>query len=282
MAKITETLDKNYIKFGRNKINIIIDVFNNVWFCARDLIDALEYSEQTKPVKSIVSKENKLKLKQINISVTINKHPNTVYVSESGMYELLLSSRMEKAEKFKKWITRDILPSIRKYGYYKLKEKYDSTMEEIKNKISYLEKENEILKKDLTKDKYPNGGMVYVIDFSDEKNNIYRIGMTDNMDKRKKIYDTHSFHRKQVVYFVETDCPRKLETCIRSMLYDYRYKNNKDFYVCELKTIKKLFTLCQKSLKCMNQKGGNFIEKKVNTLKKKLEILKKKMENIRK
>ena len=39
---------------------------------------------------------------------------------ESGLYSLVLSSKLETAKKFKSWITSEVLPSIRKYGYYKI------------------------------------------------------------------------------------------------------------------------------------------------------------------
>ena len=42
------------------------------------------------------------------------------YVNESGFYSLVLSSQLETAKKFKHWITSDVLPSIRKYGQYKM------------------------------------------------------------------------------------------------------------------------------------------------------------------
>ena len=42
------------------------------------------------------------------------------YINESGFYSLVLSSKLETAKKFKKWVTSQVLPSIRKFGYYKL------------------------------------------------------------------------------------------------------------------------------------------------------------------
>jgi len=61
------------------------------------------------------------------------------------------------------------------------------------------------------------------------------------------------------------------------MLYDYRYKNKKDFYLCDLSIIKKAFRNCKRSIKNMNQKGGgiNDIDKlklkvKVNRIDKKI------------
>ena len=76
------------------------------------------------------------------------------------------------------------------------------------------------------------------------------------MNKRKKIYDTHMLHNKPVVLKHLTEKPLQLETCIRAMLYDYRYKNKKDFYLCDLNIIKKALKNCKKSISNMNQKGG--------------------------
>ena len=45
---------------------------------------------------------------------------NCVFLNESGLYSLVLSSKLETAKKFKRWITSEVLPSIRKYGYYKM------------------------------------------------------------------------------------------------------------------------------------------------------------------
>ena len=44
----------------------------------------------------------------------------TFFVNESGFYSLMLSSKLESAKKFKHWVTSKVLPTITKYGYYKL------------------------------------------------------------------------------------------------------------------------------------------------------------------
>ena len=101
--------------------------------------------------------------------------------------------------------------------------------------------------------------MVYVIEETDLDGQIYyRIGKTDNMNKRINIHNTHSIHNKKVVHYVELLCPLQLETCIRSMLYKYRYKNKKDYFNCQLKKIIKAFDKCIESINCIeNQTGGN-------------------------
>ena len=52
----------------------------------------------------------------------------------------MLSSRLHKAKKFKKWITSEVISSIRKYGYYKLKNKYESDISVMLKRINFLEK----------------------------------------------------------------------------------------------------------------------------------------------
>lgn len=179
--------------------------------------------------------------------------PRSLYISESGLYRLMTKSVKDSAISFTNWIFDDVLPKVRKYGKYKLKMSYENEMYKLSRKISFLEKQNKLLKSDMKNEKFPDGGLVYVIDYTNEFGPMYRIGMTTNMNARKRLYKTHSAHDHQVVMFKETQCPVKLETCIRAMLYDYRYQKGRDFYECSLKTIKKAFKECYKSInKCIS------------------------------
>ena len=256
MNEIFVTLDANYIKFEDKNITVIIDNNNNTWFNANETAIALGYKYPKDAVITNVDKTDKIKLSDINIDIKIDKHPHSIYLSESGLYSLMLSSRLKKAKKFKLWVTQDVLPSIRKYGFYKMKTKYEKDYEDILHKINKLENNNKHMKNDLKKEKFPEGGLVYIVDYTDEQENAYRLGSTDDMNKRKKIYDTHTLHKKPVVYKKEIQCPIKLEDCVRSLLYDYRYKNRKDFFICKLSKIKLAFKKCLSSMKCVNQNGG--------------------------
>ena len=217
-------------------------------------------------------------LKNINHSLNIKQQPMTMYINESGMYKLILRSRLDKAQKFSDWVTEDVLPSIRKYGYYKMKKTYEKDKNDLLEKINYLEKQNKLMIQDMKKEKYPEGALVYILDYSDDnlyEKDVYRLGETDDLKKRKAIYDTHMLHKKPVVIKEFVEDTIRFETCIRSMLYNYRYKNKKDFYLCDLSIIKKAFRNCKRSIKNMNQKGGgiNEIDKlklKANRLDKKI------------
>jgi prophage antirepressor-like protein len=258
MNNFYENLDKNTIKFENNDINVIIDDNDIPWFNANEIGLALGYKYPKDAIINNVDKEDKLKLEDININYKIDKHPHSIYINESGLYSLLLQSRLPKSKKFKQWITKIVLPSIRKYGYYKLKKEHERDINEIFKKINFLEKQNKKLKNELKTEKFPNGALVYIIDYTDEQDNMYRLGKSDDMENRKKIYDTHSIYKKNVILLKEVNCPLQYETCLRSMLYNYRIKNKKDFYECDINIIKKAFKNCDKSLKCMNQEGGNF------------------------
>ena len=171
----------------------------------------------------------------------------------------LFSSRTKKAKKFIKWIKNDVLPLMRKSNLYST----DSQITKLQKKINELEEQNKLLHNDLKVEKFPEGAMVYIVEDHDINNEIYyKLGKTDNMNKRIKIYNTHSIHNKKVVHYIELACPLQFETCIRSMLYKFRFKNRKDYFKCGLARIKRAFVECKKSIKCVeNQTGGNIIYK---------------------
>jgi prophage antirepressor-like protein len=248
----------NTINFENNKIIVIIDNNNIIWFNAKQICISLKYKQTEKAISNNVEKEDKIQLKNIKITFEIKQQPDSVYINESGLYSLLISAKTKKAKKFKKWITSKVLPELRK------KEKFstDEDINKLLKKINELEKKNKLLQNDLKIEKFPDGAMVYIIEDYDINGEIYyRLGKTDNMNKRIGIYNTHSIHNKKVVHFIELLCPLQLETCIRSMLYKYRYKNRKDYYQCDLKKIKTAFKKCIQSIKCVeNQIGGNSID----------------------
>jgi len=126
--------------FEDKKITVIIDNDNNTWFNANETAKALGYIYPVDAINSNIDKSDKIKLADINIDIKIIKHPHSIYLSESGLYSLMLTSRLKKAKKFKLWITQEVLPSIRKYGFYKMKTKYEKDYDDILQKINKLEK----------------------------------------------------------------------------------------------------------------------------------------------
>jgi prophage antirepressor-like protein len=262
------------INFENIKIVIIIDNNNIIWFNAKQISTALNYSRKKLAINKNVEKENKIQLKNIDIDFHVKQQPDSIYINESGLYSLLILSRSQKSKKFLKWITSEVIPLMRKNSIYS----NNNEITLLQKKINELEHKNKLLKNDMKVEKFPEGAIVYIIeDYDDNENKIYKIGKTDDMNKRIKIYNTHSIHNKIIVHYVEILCPLQLETCIRSMLYKYRIKNRKDFFDCSLLKIKKAFNLCIKSIKCIEQEGGTinkitYYESKLNTLYNKINI----------
>ena len=254
-------------------IVVIIDNIDRLWFNSVQLAKALGYIDTKGALRKHTDKIDRMQLKNINHSHKIKQHPQTIYLNEAGLYKLILRSKLEKTKKFADWVTNDVLPSIRKFGYYKIKKTYENNKNELIDKINYLEKQNKIMINDMKKEKFSKGAVVYIIDYSNEDNTkegIFRLGKTDNLRKRKSIYDTHTLHKKNVICKEFTEKPLQFENCIRAMLYEYRYKNRKDFYICKLNIIKSAFKNCIKSIKNMEQTGGGSIYNKLNILKDKI------------
>ena len=98
------------------KFNSYIDQKCRVWFKAKEVASILGYQDTDKAIRKHVDKEDKYK----GPAKTTGGLQTCVFVSESGLYSLVLSSKLKTAKKFKKWITSEVLPSIRKYSYFKL------------------------------------------------------------------------------------------------------------------------------------------------------------------
>jgi prophage antirepressor-like protein len=249
----------NTINFEKNKIIVIIDNNNIIWFNAKQTCISLGYKQTEKAISNNVEKIDKIQLKNMNITFHLNQQPDSIYINESGLYTLLISAKTKRSKKFIKWITNDVLPNLRRKDIITT----DNEINKLLKKINELEIKTKLLENDLKLEKFPTGGIVYVIEDYDIDHKIYyKIGKTDDMNKRIKIYNTHSIHNKKVVHYIDIKCPLQFETCIRSMLYKYRLKNKKDFYKCPFNKILKAFEECSKSINCVESLdgGGNIMK----------------------
>lgn len=90
---------------------------NEIFFRAAQLAELLQYKNPHKAIKDHVDSDDLTKREIVN---TVNKRAQVLFVNESGMYSLVLSSKLEQAKKVKRWITSEVLPQIRKTGKYQL------------------------------------------------------------------------------------------------------------------------------------------------------------------
>lgn len=91
---------------------VLID--NEPWFVGKDVADTLGYSAARNALKNHVADEDKL-THRISAS---GQSREMVMINESGVYSLIFGSKLDSAKRFKKWVTSEVLPSIRKTGSY--------------------------------------------------------------------------------------------------------------------------------------------------------------------
>ena len=96
------------------------------WFCAKDICEVLDLEWKRGLIVRYSLDENEVTTAKLN---TAGGMQEMVLVNESGMYQLIFQSRKPEARKFRKWVTSEVLPSIRKYGFYSTDEKVISRAE---------------------------------------------------------------------------------------------------------------------------------------------------------
>ena len=87
---------------------------NEMWFVVKDVAEILGYARARKAILDHVDLDDKGVLKQS----TLGGVQDVTIINESGLYSLILSSKLDSAKKFKKWVTKEVLPTIRKHGMY--------------------------------------------------------------------------------------------------------------------------------------------------------------------
>ena len=111
--------------FGNHEIRTTTDEHGEIWFVAADVCNALEHSNPSVAVADHVDDEDKA-----NFQLGLPGRAPTV-VNESGLYALIFGSRKESAKRFKRWVTSEVLPAIRKKGYYVANESTDTSLQQL-------------------------------------------------------------------------------------------------------------------------------------------------------
>lgn len=90
-----------------------MEIDGEPYFVGKDVAEILGYSNPQKALRDHIDEEDKT----LNDLFTVNGTKG-VLINESGLYSLILSSKLPKAKQFKRWVTSEVLPSIRRYGMY--------------------------------------------------------------------------------------------------------------------------------------------------------------------
>lgn len=94
------------------------------WFVGKDVAEALGYSNSRKALSDHVDEEDKGVTKRD----TLGGAQDMTIINESGLYSLVLSSKLPTAKKFKRWVTSEVIPSIRKHGAYLTDQKIEELL----------------------------------------------------------------------------------------------------------------------------------------------------------
>lgn len=92
-----------------------LEINGQGWLVGRDVAEILGYNEPHKALQRHVDEDDGMKHP---ITDSLGRTQETIVINESGFYSLVLSSKLPKAKRFKKWVTKEVLPTIRKHGMY--------------------------------------------------------------------------------------------------------------------------------------------------------------------
>ena len=126
-----------------------LNIDNEPWFVGKDVAKVLGYADVNRAVRQHVDKED---LKVCNrkgygdlvpsLWNNENDFANKILINESGLYSLIFNSELPSAKQFKRWVTSEVLPSLRKNGVYAVTNEIKIDLSETK---AFLEKEEKLL-----------------------------------------------------------------------------------------------------------------------------------------
>lgn len=115
----------NNVKFGDVRV-IMQD--EQPWFVGKDVAEILGYSVAQKALRDHVEKEDKQVIQKFQNGTLEIPNRGLTIINESGLYSLIMSSKLPSAKQFKHWVTSDILPTIRQHGAYLTPEKVEEVL----------------------------------------------------------------------------------------------------------------------------------------------------------
>jgi hypothetical protein len=225
---------QNIIDINGNKILILTDNDNKIWFSLRQIFNTLEYKNVRVEIQRIEIDSKEIHtLKQLLKNVPIKQHieynkyiqPHMKMISESGLFMLLDKSEKPKAIELKRILYSEILPSIRKTGKYIVNSNDKIKLKKLTNKLQLIQKEQS-MKRATTKKytKYTNTsgkGFIYVLKVKTLKDGkeeqCYKIGYASNLNKRLETYKT-GHPDIEIVHQENVNVSKKqLEKCVLNL-----------------------------------------------------------------
>lgn len=122
-----------------------VEIDGSAWLVGKEIAEKLEYINATKAIQVHVDEEDKKKLDFKGFSHFVsglwgeNDFSDKILINESGLYSLVLSSKMPKAKKFRRWVTQEVIPSIMRTGTYTMNDKAKPTNPNTEKRLAIQE-----------------------------------------------------------------------------------------------------------------------------------------------
>ena len=135
---MNEVIIQNFTNQIFGNVNVISDDNSEPWFIGNEIATLLGYTRPADAIHDHVYDEDKL-TRQIDVS---GQNRNMIIINESGLYSLILRSKMPAARQFQHWVTAEVLPTMRKIGFSHSMEILKAENERLKGLNNKLTKEN--------------------------------------------------------------------------------------------------------------------------------------------
>jgi prophage antirepressor-like protein len=233
-------LENNQIQLDNiNSDNLLVKQFNGLniqvygtydepLFKAKDIGDLLGMSNIREVIKNFNNKQ-----KVVSLTDTLGGQQNTTFLTEQGLYKVLMRSRKKIAEQFQDWVC-EVVEEIRKNGKYELEKK----LEERNKQIEETQRELHLYKQK-TYEEIEKTGHVYII----RTDGGYKVGKTKDINNRVKGLQTGNNREIEVVFDFKTSNSDLLEKNVHYILDRYRCNSNREFFDCNPEYIKRIITV---------------------------------------
>ena len=221
--KMNEITVFNNENFGDVRI---VQVDDNPWFVAKDVTDILMYQNGRDALSRHVDDEDKADV----VIHDGSQNRNMTIINESGLYSLVLSSKLESAKKFKRWITSEVIPQIRKTGAYHVPQTYAEALRALADKaerMEALQKQNQMMQPKAeffdavtdSKTAIPIGDVAKILDIGIGRNKLFEFLRQKNIltaDNRpyQKYIDSGYFRVIEQKYEVNGEVRINIKTLV--------------------------------------------------------------------
>jgi len=173
--------------FGEHAVRMFYDEYTNVWFVGSDVCKILDYKNECRTINNHVDDVDKMSYKEFinkgtDLVSLFKLHPKTILINESGFYSLVLRSKQDNADRFRRWVTYEVLPSIRKTCKYEI-EKSQKAIE-----LEHMKIQLELTNAETSKIREENKKKELELKENEQKIEMKKLTLIDNNESR---YDAH-------------------------------------------------------------------------------------------